>query len=62
MFHPYVCPYIRTVQSCLVQMQPEVRLVGLVALILGARRFLIIPCPPTGAAQVSVVGVGIAVR
>jgi hypothetical protein len=43
-------------------MQPEVRLAGPVAPILGARRFLIIPCPPTGAAQVSVVGVGIAIR
>jgi hypothetical protein len=43
-------------------MQPEVQLVGPCAPILGARRVLTILCPPTGAAYVSVVRVGVAVR
>jgi len=30
--------------------------------VLGARGVLAVPCPPTGAAQVSVVRVGVAVR
>jgi hypothetical protein len=42
-------------------MQPEVRLAGLGAPILGARRVFAIPCPPTGAAQVSVVYINVAV-
>jgi len=45
-----------------VQMQPEVRLAGPGAPVLGARGVLAVPCPPTGAAQVSVVRVGVAVR
>jgi hypothetical protein len=43
-------------------MQPEVRLTGPGALVLGVRGVLTVPCPPTGAAQVGVVRVGVAVR
>ncbi len=48
--------------SCLVQMQPEVGLAGPGDPVLGARGVLAIPCPPTGAAQVSIFRVCIAVR
>ena len=57
-----MCPYIRAVHSRLVQMQPEVGLAGPGAPVLGARGVLAVPCPPTGAAQVSAVRVGVAVR
>jgi len=60
--YPYMCPYIRAVYSRLVQMQPEVRLAGPGAPVFGARGVLTVPCPPTGAAQVSVVRVRVAVR
>ena len=43
-------------------MQPEVGLIGPSALILGASRVLIILCPPTGATEVSVIYIGVAVR
>ena len=43
-------------------MQPEVRLGGLGAPVLGARGVLAAPCPPTGAAQVSVIRVSVANR
>lgn len=43
-------------------MQPEVRLTGPGAPVLEARGVLAVPCPPTGAAQVGVVCVGVAVR
>jgi hypothetical protein len=46
----------------LVQMQPEVRLAGPGALVLRARGILTVPCLPTGAAQVSIVRIGVAVR
>jgi hypothetical protein len=32
------------------------------ALVLGARGVLAVPCPPTGAAKVSIVRIGVAVR
>ncbi len=60
--YPCVCPYIRAVHSRLVQMQPEVRLGGPGAPVLGALGILAVPCPPTGAAQVSIVCIGVAVR
>jgi hypothetical protein len=50
--------YIRAVHSRLVQMQPEVGLAGPGAPVLGARGVLAVPCPPTGAAKVSVVRIG----
>jgi hypothetical protein len=43
-------------------MQQEIRLAGPGAPILGARGVLTVPYPPTGAAQVSVVCVGVAAR
>jgi len=61
-YHSCVCPYIRAVHSRLVQMRPEVGLAGPGAPVLGACGVLAVPCPPTGAAQVSVVRVGVAVR
>jgi hypothetical protein len=60
--HPCVCPYIRAVHNRLVQMQPEVELGGPSALVLGARGVFAAPCPRTGAAKVSVVRIGVAVR
>jgi hypothetical protein len=57
-----MCPYICAVHSCLVYIQPEVRLTGPGGVVLGARGVLTIPFPPAGAAQVSIVRVGIAVR
>lgn len=43
-------------------MQPEVGLAGPGALVLGTREVLVVLCPPTGSAQVSVVRVGVAVH
>jgi hypothetical protein len=55
-------PYIRAVHSRLVQMQPDVRVGGPGAPVLGARGVLIVLYPLTGAAQVSVIRVSIAIR
>ena len=41
--------------SRLVQIQLEVRLAGTGVPVLGAREALVVPCAPTGAAQISVV-------
>ena len=43
-------------------MQPDVRLIGPGAPVFGARGVLAVLFPPAGAAQVSVVRVGVAVR
>jgi hypothetical protein len=54
-----MCLYIHVVQSFLVQMQPDVRLGGPDAPVLGACGLLTILCPLTDAAQVSVIRVSI---
>lgn len=52
---PLYVSVCRAVNSRLVQIQPEDRLVGAGALVLGARRISTVPCPPTGVAHIRVV-------
>jgi hypothetical protein len=59
--HVYVCPYVCAVHSRLVQVQPEVGLAGPNSLVLGACGVLVGPCLPTGAVQVSVALIRVAI-